>query len=226
MITVCLCDPEPVVQEGLRALLDRQGGFELAAASPTIKSVLELLRRRSPDIMMLDRSFGMHALLETVTAIRRQSPAVRIVVWAAAISDVECFRLLQAGAKGVLKKTVGAESLYQCLEATAKNQLWTEDLQQQDDDPLARPRNRPLTGREREVAELVAKGLKNREIGEALGIATGTVKIHLMHIFEKTGIRDRFELALQGLRMATEREDQGSRDGQAVRRETAALPRS
>jgi DNA-binding NarL/FixJ family response regulator len=83
--------------------------------------------------------------------------------------------------------------------------LWTENLFLSKDSPLGRPRNRPLTPREEEVAALVAKGLKNREIAEALNIATGTVKIHLMHIFEKTGIRDRFELALQGLRLACER---------------------
>jgi DNA-binding NarL/FixJ family response regulator len=58
--------------------------------------------------------------------------------------------------------------------------------------------------------------MKNREIAEALEIATGTVKIHLMHIFEKTGIRDRFELALHGLRLAT------ARDGAPER--TIALP--
>jgi DNA-binding NarL/FixJ family response regulator len=71
---------------------------------------------------------------------------------------------------------------------------------------LEQPRNRPLTPREVEVAALVSKGMKNREIAESLGIATGTVKIHLMHIFEKTGIRDRFELALRGLRNATEKD--------------------
>lgn len=212
MITTCLCDPEPVVQEGLRALLDRQGRFELVETAPSIKSAAGLVRKRSPDILMLDRSFGMHALLETIAAVRGQDPELRVVIWAASISDVESFRLLQAGARGVLKKTASPESLYQCLDAAARNQLWTEDLQQQEDDPLSRPRNRPLTDREREVAEHVAKGLKNREIGEALGIATGTVKIHLMHIFEKTGIRDRFELALQGLRLATEQQDKDSRD--------------
>ena len=63
-------------------------------------------------------------------------------------------------------------------------------------------RPRALTPREQEIIALVARGLKNREIAAALSIATGTVKIHIMHIFEKTGIRDRFELAMYGLKMA------------------------
>jgi DNA-binding NarL/FixJ family response regulator len=104
-----------------------------------------------------------------------------------------------------LKKTASPELVFHCLERVAEGHLWTEDLYNSPQTSLEKPRNRPLTPREVEVATLVAKGLKNREIGESLGIATGTVKIHLMHIFEKTGIRDRFELALRGLRSATEK---------------------
>jgi two-component system nitrate/nitrite response regulator NarL len=58
----------------------------------------------------------------------------------------------------------------------------------------------PLTARELQVMELVERGLKNKDIGESLGIRTGTVKIHLKHIFEKTGIRGRYGLAISGLR--------------------------
>ena len=52
--------------------------------------------------------------------------------------------------------------------------------------------------REREIVEFVCRGMKNKEIAEALSITPGTVKVHLMHIFEKTGVKDRFQLALQG----------------------------
>ena len=128
------------------------------------------------------------------------------MVWAATITDLECFRVLQAGARGILRKTASHDVLFHCLQAVARKELWTENLFGSPDSPLDRPRNRPLTPREQEVSELVSKGMKNREIAESLSIATGTVKIHLMHIFEKTGIRDRFELALHGLRLACEQE--------------------
>ena len=54
-----------------------------------------------------------------------------------------------------------------------------------------------ITPREREIIQLICQGLKNREIAEILGITSGTVKVHLMHIFEKTGTKDRFQLALK-----------------------------
>ena len=165
---------------------------------------LEIARRR-PTIVGADRGFGMHKLIEWVELVPQNSPQTEVVVWAAAISDVECFRILRAGERGIVKKTSSTNTLLECLREVSRKQLWTENLFLSKDSPLGRTRNRPLTPREEEVAALVAKGLKNREIAEALNIATGTVKIHLMHIFEKTGIRDRFELALRGLRLACER---------------------
>ncbi|MDA0207065.1 MAG: response regulator transcription factor [Acidobacteria bacterium] len=205
MISVCLCDPQPVVQRGLQGLLEHNDKFRLLAASSQLAKIDELMSS-SPDVLIIERSFGMHTALEAITQLKQTRPRLKVVVWASQISDIESFRLLQAGARGILKKTASPELIYHCLERVADNHLWTEDLFNSPQISLEQPRNRPLTPREAQVASLVAKGMKNREIGEALGIATGTVKIHLMHIFEKTGIRDRFELALRGLRNATEKD--------------------
>ena len=204
MISVCLCDPQPVVQEGLRALLDRSEDIKLVAACSDLDRAVEITSRKQPDIVILDRSFGMHPLLEALAELRASNHTARAVVWGSQISDVESFRSIQAGASGIMKKTIDPQALVHCLRAVSDGKLWTEDVYDSGGEAQERPRSRPLTPREREVAALVSKGLKNREIAETLGIATGTVKIHLMHIFEKTGIRDRFELALQGLRRATE----------------------
>jgi len=221
MISVCLCDPQPVVHRGLEAMLAGSTRFEFRGVCKTLEEARGLADREKPDVLILDRSFGMHAVLETVTRLRAEAKSVRIILWAATVSDVECFRALQAGARGILRKTVDAETLEECLVAVTENELWTETLHNLREATLEHPRSRPLTPREQEVANLVAKGMKNREIAESLGIATGTVKIHLMHIFEKTGIRDRFELALQGLRLATERE-QARNTGYSVEQTPAA----
>ncbi|MEZ5365844.1 MAG: response regulator transcription factor [Bryobacterales bacterium] len=206
MISVCLCDPQPVVHEGLRVLLEHSDDLSLADAVEDLRDAIDMAADHRPDVVIFDRSFGMHSVLESVAELRAKGLSAKVVIWAASISDVECFRAIQAGARGIMKKTVEPEALYHCLRTVAGNQLWTENLYETRDMPLERPRSRPLTPREQEVAALVAKGMKNREIAETLGIATGTVKIHLMHIFEKTGIRDRFELALHGLRRTNERE--------------------
>ena len=74
-----------------------------------------------------------------------------------------------------------------------------EDMLGETDRPVRAGRS-PLTARELQVMELVERGMKNKDIALALGIRTGTVKIHLKHIFEKTGIRGRYGLALSGLK--------------------------
>lgn len=222
MVSVCLCDPQPVVQRGLEGLLQRNDKFALLAVCSQLIGVENLLSSCSPDVLIVERSFGMHATLEAINRLKQSYPRVQVVVWAGQISDVECFRLLQTGARGILKKTAAPELIFQCLERVAEGHLWTEDLHNSPQSSSEQARNRPLTPREAEVASLVSKGMKNREIAESLGIATGTVKIHLMHIFEKTGIRDRFELALRGLSRATEKDRGVAPAPQLARTEGAA----
>jgi DNA-binding NarL/FixJ family response regulator len=116
------------------------------------------------------------------------------------MTEAEALRLLQAGAAGVLRKTATLDVLLSCLQAVARGATWMEeDLVRQTDRPV-RLGHSPLTARELQVMELVERGMKNRDIADSLGIRTGTVKIHLKHIFEKTGIRGRYGLALSGLK--------------------------
>lgn len=215
MASVSLCDPQPIVHEGLRSVLDASSEFDWSGGVETLQNARSELERGA-DILIIDRSFGLHSLLDWIAQARRQFPRTEIVVWAANVSDVECFKALQAGARAILRKTVPVPVLFDCLRAVMRKELWTENLVDSQESPLGSPRTRPLTPREKEVAALVAKGMKNREIAEALQIATGTVKIHLMHIFEKTGIRDRFELALHGLRLACERSEETPSAGEPV----------
>lgn len=221
MISVFLCDPQPILAEGLKSVLRDREGFRFAGSAESLDTATAIVRQQQPDIVIIDRSFGMHRLGEWFAHIKASGVASQVVIWAATITDVDSFKSLQAGARGVIRKTGPVRSIFDCLEAVARRELWTETLDSAGRSPLDEPRTRPLTPREQQVAQLVAKGMKNREIAEALDIATGTVKIHLMHIFEKTGIRDRFELALHGLRLACDREEaaQPSEEPRRVRPE-------
>ena len=116
------------------------------------------------------------------------------------MTEAEALRFLQAGAKGILRKATSPSNMLNCLRTVVQGKNWMEDSvfrEQPSDD--RHPRS-ALTPRETQVMELVEHGLKNREIARELGIRPGTVKIHLKHIFEKTGVRGRYGLALTGLR--------------------------
>jgi DNA-binding NarL/FixJ family response regulator len=92
--------------------------------------------------------------------------------------------------------------MVECLRAVHKGDVWIESSLAEHPLGTVDRRNSPrLTPREREIVHHICVGLKNKEIGEALAITPGTVKVHLMHIFEKTGVKDRFELAVHGRRL-------------------------
>jgi two-component system, NarL family, nitrate/nitrite response regulator NarL len=112
---------------------------------------------------------------------------------------MDSFRALQMGAKGIIRKTQPVSAVLECLRTVASGSIYLENSLRST--PGGFPRRHGvlrITRREREIVEFVCRGLKNKEIAEALSITPGTVKVHLMHIFEKTGVKDRFQLALQG----------------------------
>jgi DNA-binding NarL/FixJ family response regulator len=137
---------------------------------------------------------------DCIGALRGHVPGIAPVVWGAALTENEALRLLQLGARGVVHKTAPLEVLLRCFRSVAAGSIWMEEGLMPDQDRSIRGGRSPLTAREAQVMELVERGMKNKDIGRTLGIQTGTVKIHLKHIFEKTGIRGRYGLALSGLR--------------------------
>jgi len=195
---VVVCDTQPLAIEGIRSLLEQSEGLSFAGGITSLLGGMELVRTLKPDVMLLDRTFGDVGVSE-VLAYLRSNPSVRVVVWGHGIGEPEALRMLQCGAKGVLRKTVSAASVIECLRAVCEGQTWMEEQIFGEEIRTVAGRS-PLTAREQQVLELIEKGFRNREIATNLGIQTGTVKIHLKHIFEKTGIRGRYGLALTGLR--------------------------
>jgi DNA-binding NarL/FixJ family response regulator len=130
--------------------------------------------------------------------VRSTVPAV--VVWGMSVTEAEALRFLQAGAKGIVRKSADPTTIVSCLRAVSQGRSWMQDSVFREMSPMETQIRTDLTPREHQVMELVEQGFKNREIAQELGIRPGTVKIHLKHIFEKTGVRGRHGLALNGLR--------------------------
>jgi DNA-binding NarL/FixJ family response regulator len=116
------------------------------------------------------------------------------------MTEAEALRLLQAGARGIIRKTAELANILACLATVASGRSWMEDSVFRETVHHDHHPHSELTPRERQVLELVEQGFKNKEIAVELGIRPGTVKIHLKHIFEKTGVRGRYGLAINGLK--------------------------
>ena len=199
MYTLIVCDAEPVAIEGIRSVLDSSGEWTMSAAETSIERALELVRELRPTALLVDKAFGIHAIMDSLKALEHQRNGTVPVIWGVSMSDAEALRFLQAGAHGVIRKTAAVGVLMECLCAVRTGDTWVEPGVLANNDFGPRLTRSALTSRELQVMELVERGMKNKDIGAALGIRTGTVKIHLRHIFEKTGIRGRYGLALSGL---------------------------
>ncbi|HTP89353.1 MAG TPA: response regulator transcription factor [Bryobacteraceae bacterium] len=160
----------------------------------------QLAESRAVDILMIDKAFGMHVVLEWLIRLKALASPPAVVVWGIAVTEAEALRFLQGGAKAIIRKTTEVEKLISCLQTVAEGGSWMEDRVLRDAWHRERNGRSELTAREQQVMQLVEQGFKNREIASELGIRPGTVKIHLKHIFEKTGVRGRYGLALTGLR--------------------------
>ena len=200
--TIYVCEAQPIVIEGLRRVIEPCTDLSLVGAVSNSADALPQIRDLQPDVVLLDQSGGLKQAFYLVGQIRIASPNSQAILWVNELAEVECFRALQFGARGILKKNLPVPSLLECLRAVGGGNIWIENSISNQVVGFLNRKNTPrLTPREREIVRYVCRGMKNKEIAEALTITPGTVKVHLMHIFEKAGVKDRFELAVHGRKL-------------------------
>jgi two-component system, NarL family, nitrate/nitrite response regulator NarL len=201
-VRVFACEAQPIVLEGLAKVLESTLDFEYLGAAVRLVDTLDAVRQQQPDVLLVDQSSGLKQVFQFVADVKSISPRCHPVLWVNDLAEVDCFRALQLGARGILKKTAAIDSILECIRTVSHGDVWIENsLAEHHPDGAERRLSPRLTPREREIVHHVCAGLKNKEIADALSITAGTVKVHLMHIFEKTGVKDRFELAVQGRRL-------------------------
>jgi len=199
MIEICACESQPIVLEGLRNCLGATDDMNFMGGVTSPQEVFDLIAESSPKLCLIDKAFGTKSVFQLISDLKLRAPEIEPILWAAEISEVESFRALQVGARGILKKTLPVPIIVDCLRTVANGNIWIESSISNQFVGFINRRSTPrLTPREDEILTLVMRGMKNKQIADGLTITTGTVKVHLMHIFEKTGVKDRFELAMYG----------------------------
>ena len=123
--------------------------------------------------------------------------STRIVLWVNTISTELAFQAMGLGVRGILRKTLPTDLQVKCLQKVQAGELWFEKALT---DSFLCARRVALTQREGQLVSLLSQGLKNKEIASTLMISEGTVKVYLSRLFQKVGVKDRFELALFGLK--------------------------
>jgi DNA-binding NarL/FixJ family response regulator len=202
---VSICETQPLTVKGLMHLLESTDDLQFGSAHASPAEWMLSTSADRTDMLIVDKGLGAKTVLEALTqlpspqsASAHRVPAV--VIWGMSITEAEALRFLQAGARGILRKSADTNTVLACLRSVGQGRSWMQDSVFREVTALETTNRTDLTPREHQVMELVEQGFKNREIAQELGIRPGTVKIHLKHIFEKTGVRGRHGLALNGLR--------------------------
>src|SRR5260370_20848141 len=184
--------------EGLRSLMEAMDGTRVVGAEASVEAAVPAVRDLQPSVLIVDKGFGLPALSDWVRILSAADKPTAVIVWGVIMSEPDALRLLQAGVAGVIRKTASLVSLAECIQAVAAGGNWMENEALRDPRMPPRMPRSVLTPREVQVMELVERGYRNKDIGQSLGIRTGTVKIHLNNIFQKTGIHGRYGLPLSG----------------------------
>lgn len=201
-VRVFASEAQPIVLEGLSKVLAQSPEFEFLGSAASLADSLDFIRQHRPDVALVDQSAGLKLVFQFISDAKSVWPRCQPVLWVNDLAEIDCFRALQLGARGILKKTVPVQAMIECLRAVSRGEVWIESsLSDCAGGTMDRRTSPRLTPREKEIVHHVCVGLKNKEIAEALSITAGTVKVHLMHVFEKTGVKDRFELAVHGRRL-------------------------
>ncbi len=200
MTSILLADDHPFMRAGVEAVL-RGTSFEIVATAATGDDAIVLVGRHDPDICIFDVRMPGKSGVEALQHLRERGDNRPVVLLTAALEDRALLAAVQAGVNGIVLKDVAEEGLLDALRKVQAGQrpVPEELLQRALDlslsggvpDPLA-----SLAPRERQIASHVGRGMRNREIAEALAMSEGTVKVYLHTIYQKLGIKNRTELAL------------------------------
>jgi two-component system nitrate/nitrite response regulator NarL len=185
----------------LKRVLAESEDLELVGSVPKLGEAYEAVNRLQPNVALIDLSAGLTSALRLVGSLKSASANLHTILWVVDLPEFEAFRALQLGVHGILRKTRPIETLVDCVREVAGGKVWMEDSDNVTEF-FHRQEVSRLTARERQVVELVCRGMKNSQIAENLKITPGTVKVHLMHIFEKTGLKDRLALAVHGRKLS------------------------
>lgn len=186
-----------MVRMGLSASLNVEPDMEVIAEAANGEAALAAYRQHRPSLVIMDVRLPGTSGAEATAAIVQDFPDARVLMLSTHSGEEEVFRALQAGARGYILKSAMRDELLRAIREVFQGRRYLDSTVA----PLlaARMSHRSLTSRELEVLRMVAKGSGNKEIAASLNIAEVTVKLHVSHVLEKLGVKDRTEAATAAL---------------------------
>lgn len=204
MADIFIVDDHPMLRRGLMQLFELEDDLHVVADFSDAEGVLEASLALDPDLILLDLNMPKINGIQLLTQLRSAGVSSRIIMFTVSDEQNDIYRAIQAGADGYLLKDTDPEDFIESVKhCVAGNQVVSGSISEMVSHALANrmptdihPLLAELTDRERDVLRTIADGLSNKEIGRTLGIAEGTVKVHVKRVLFKLGLRSRVEAAI------------------------------
>lgn len=205
-LRILIVDDHTIVRDGLQALISAEATMEVVGVGADGVEAVEKARQLKPDVILLDLLMPRKDGVQATAEIRKENPTARILILTSYAEDHQVFSAIKAGAMGYLMKDTSAEELIQAIRDVAENRPALQpaiarklmrDIQQQDGEAQS---DNSLTEREIEILQMVAKGLTNQQIADALFLSERTVRTHITNILGKLRLDNRTQAALYALK--------------------------
>lgn len=205
-IRILIVDDHIVVRKGIRALLATEAGLDVIGEAENGSQAVEMYSELTPDLLLLDLLMPKMTGIQAIKKIREKHPDAKILVLTSFAADDQVFPAIKAGALGYLLKDTDPEDLVTAINQVYQGESFLspaiarkvlEEVFQSSGKPLSPD---PLTKREIEVLQVLAKGKSNRDIASFLSISETTVRTHVSNILSKLHLASRTEAALYALK--------------------------
>jgi DNA-binding NarL/FixJ family response regulator len=190
MIRLLIVDDHPIVRDGLRGVFAAEPDLEVVGEAA---DGAEALRRAGEaDVVLMDLRMPGMGGVEAITRLRDTAPDVRVLVLTTFDTDSDVLPAIEAGATGYLLKDAPRDELVRAVRSAHRGEsVLAPSVAGRLMGRVRRPSDGALSKREREVLALIADGTTNREAARKLFVSEATIKTHLLHIYDKLGVRDR-----------------------------------
>jgi DNA-binding NarL/FixJ family response regulator len=191
-IKVLIVDDHPVVRDGLSGIFGGNPQFKVVGQAANGAEAIERAGSTEPDVVLMDLRMPEMGGTEAIRQLRRQLPRTQVIVLTTYDTETEVLAAIEAGAIGYLLKDAPREELIRAVQAAHRGEsVLSPTVAGRLVGRVRKTAADALSARELEIVRLIASGANNREAAAKLFVSEATIKTHLLHIYEKLGVRDR-----------------------------------
>jgi DNA-binding NarL/FixJ family response regulator len=191
-IRLLIVDDHPVVRDGLRGVFIGDPDFEVVGEAGDGAEAVAMVERVPTDVVLMDLRMPRMGGVEAIARLRTAAPSTRVLVLTTFDTDRDVLPAIEAGATGYVLKDAPRDELVRAVRAASRGEsVLSPAVASRLMGQVRKPTHDALSRRELDVLKLIADGATNREAASRLFVSEATIKTHLLHIYDKLGVRDR-----------------------------------